>query len=50
MQLAVSAVAAIFFFAIFFFIICFPPSSPFYLFVSALIASLIFVFIVIYNF
>lgn len=50
MQLAVSAVAAILFFALFFFIIYFPPSSPFHLFISALIASLIFIFIVIYNF
>ncbi len=50
MRLAVSAVAAILFFACFFFIIYFTPSSSVYLFVSALIASLIFIFIVIYNF
>ncbi len=50
LRLAVSAVAAILFFVFLFFIIYFPPSSPFYLFVSALIASLIFIFIVIYNF
>lgn len=49
MRLAVSAVAAIFFFVLLFFIIPFLSNSPFY-FASALIASFLFIFIVIYNF
>ncbi|MGB2842248.1 MAG: hypothetical protein WBC40_07215 [Halobacteriota archaeon] len=48
-RLAVSAVAAIFFFVLLFFIIPFLSNSPFY-FASALIAAFLFIFIVIYNF
>jgi hypothetical protein len=49
MRLTVSAVTAIFFFILLFFIIPFLSNSPFY-FASALIASFLFIFIVIYNF
>ncbi|MDI6810554.1 MAG: hypothetical protein QMD80_02565 [archaeon] len=49
-RLTVSACAAILFFVFLFFIIPFFSNSPAYLFVSALTASLLFFFIVIYNF
>jgi hypothetical protein len=49
-RLTVSACAAILFFVFLFFIIPFFSNSPGYLFVSALTASVLFFFIVIYNF
>jgi hypothetical protein len=49
-RLIVSAVAGVIFFMFLVFIIYFPPASPIYLFFSALIAALLLIFIVIYNF
>jgi hypothetical protein len=49
LRLTVSAVAAILFFIFFFLIFYFPSAPHIFLFISALIASLLFVFIVIYN-
>jgi hypothetical protein len=48
-RLTVSAVAAILFFIFFFLIFYFPSAPHIFLFISALIASLLFIFIVIYN-
>jgi len=48
-RLTASAVAAILFFIFFFLILYFPGAPHIFLFISALIASLLFIFIVIYN-
>lgn len=49
MRFAVSAVAVTCFFALLLIILYFPPGSPLYRFVFALITSSLFLFIVIYN-